>query len=41
LTQQKTIDYFESIANATASTYSAMIPDDIGNYEIIIPDDNI
>lgn len=40
LIQQRAIDYFESIANATASTYPTMRPDDIGNYEIIIPDVN-
>ena len=40
LTQQRTIDYFESIANATASTYPTMRQEDIGNLEIIIPDDS-
>ncbi len=39
LTQQRTIDYFESIANAAASTYPTMRPDDIGNFEIVIPDE--
>lgn len=41
LSQDSTIEYFESVANATASTYPTMRPGDIGDYKIVIPEENI